>query len=319
MKVSVIIPVLNFEKFIGRAIISVLAQDEVVECLVIDDGSTDKTREICEGYASKDCRVKVLAHPDNANLGVSVSRNLGMKLATGDYISFLDGDDYFLENRFAHAKAAFQNNPLIDGVYEAMIAETDLGLANPPLTTMTKEVIPTELFSSMAPFGSDGHFSICTLTVKRSTALAVEPFHESIKIVEDSLWIAQLALDFILVPGDIVNPSVVRGLHDFNSSKNLVVLREQKVKMCLYLLGWAKKTSKSDLHKTLVLKVLLKYYYERSHIFSKQSKWMKKLSDIRFLFQLYRVDSFVIKNPQFKYFAKLALHLPVKHHINFYE
>jgi glycosyltransferase involved in cell wall biosynthesis len=319
LKVSVIIPVLNLEKFIGRAIASVLIQDEVVECLVIDDGSTDRTREICDDYAAQDHRVKVLSHAWGANLGVSASRNLGLKKAGGDYISFLDGDDYYLENRFEKAKAAFQINPMIDGVYEAMISETNLTLDNPPLTTITKDLIPDELFSNMAPFGSNGHFSICALTVKRTSALAVEPFHESISIVEDSLWIAQLSLDFILVPGDLKKPVVVRGLHDFNSSKNLEELREQRVKMCLHLLDWATKNAKSEFQKTLITKVLLRYQYEHNRIFSKQSQWSKKLSDLRFLMQLYRIDPNLFKSERVKYLTKLALHIPVKSHINFYE
>lgn len=319
MKVSVIIPVLNLDKYIGRAIGSVLIQDEVLECLVIDDGSSDNTRKICDEYAARDNRVKVFSHTGGANLGVSVSRNLGLKTAIGDYISFLDGDDYYLENRFAKAKGAFQMNPMIDGVYEAMIAETNLSVVNPPLTTMTRNVIPDELFSNMAPFGSHGHFSICTLTVKRSAALAVEPFHESIEIVEDSLWIAQLTLDFKLVPGELETPVVVRGLHNFNSSKNVAVLREQRVKMCLHLFEWANKTTKPEVQKKLILKVLLKYHYEYNRIFSQQSKWSKKLSDLRILIKLYQIDPRVFKNERVKYLTKLAMHLPVKRHINFYE
>ncbi len=90
--ISVIVPVYRTEKFLNRCVDSILAQTyQELEILLIDDGSPDRCAEICDAYAQKDPRIKVL-HKTNA--GVSAARNSGLDLATGDYITFVDSDDY---------------------------------------------------------------------------------------------------------------------------------------------------------------------------------------------------------------------------------
>lgn len=92
VKVSVIIPVYNVEKYLRKCIDSVLAQDySDYEILLIDDGSTDKSGGICDEYANKYSKVKVF-HQENKGLGGA--RNTGIDNATGEYIIFLDSDDY---------------------------------------------------------------------------------------------------------------------------------------------------------------------------------------------------------------------------------
>ena len=89
--VSVIMPAYNSEKYIGKSIESVLAQDyENFELIIIDDGSQDGTKSIAEQYAKSDVRIKLL---EQANQGVSVARNKGLDTATGEYVAFLDSDD----------------------------------------------------------------------------------------------------------------------------------------------------------------------------------------------------------------------------------
>lgn len=90
--VSIIIPVYNLEKYIVNCLESIVAQTyKNLEILCIDDGSTDKSAEIIKRFAASDSRVKYFYH-DNA--GVSVARNHGLEIASGDYIMFVDGDDY---------------------------------------------------------------------------------------------------------------------------------------------------------------------------------------------------------------------------------
>lgn len=90
--VSVIVPVYNVEPYLPRCIESLLAQTyTALEILLINDGSTDHSGTICDEYAAKDSRLKVI-HKENG--GVSSARNLGLKNAAGDYIGFLDSDDY---------------------------------------------------------------------------------------------------------------------------------------------------------------------------------------------------------------------------------
>lgn len=91
-KVSVIIPVYRAEKFIHECIESVLNQTHTdLELILVDDGSPDNSGAICDEYALKDNRIKVF-HQQNG--GVCVARNKGLDMATGDYILFLDSDDY---------------------------------------------------------------------------------------------------------------------------------------------------------------------------------------------------------------------------------
>lgn len=91
MKVSIIVPVYNTERYIKECVESILHQSyEYFEVIFIDDGSQDNSYSIINEFANRDKRIK-LYHQDNA--GVSAARNLGLKYATGDYIAFIDSDD----------------------------------------------------------------------------------------------------------------------------------------------------------------------------------------------------------------------------------
>lgn len=105
-KVSVIIPVYNREKFLGRCLESVMNQSlKDIEIICIDDGSTDKSIEILKTYAQKNNRIKILTQK---NSGPSMSRNIGLKIAQSEYVSFVDSDDWidleFLEKLYSTAK-----------------------------------------------------------------------------------------------------------------------------------------------------------------------------------------------------------------------
>lgn len=96
MKISVIVPVYNVEKYLPRCIDSILAQSFTdFELILVDDGSKDSSGKICEAYVTKDDRVKVL-HKENG--GASTARNAGIEIARGTWICFIDSDDYVLPN-----------------------------------------------------------------------------------------------------------------------------------------------------------------------------------------------------------------------------
>ncbi|WP_052343510.1 glycosyltransferase family 2 protein [Bacillus massiliigorillae] len=91
-KISVIIPVYNVAMYLSKCIDSVINQTyKNLEIVLVEDGSSDDSGEICDYYALQDSRIKVI-HKDNG--GLSDARNIGLDLATGDYISFIDSDDY---------------------------------------------------------------------------------------------------------------------------------------------------------------------------------------------------------------------------------
>ena len=94
-RVSVIIPTDNRAKFIGEAVASALGQDyQDIEVIVVDDGSTDETKDVLATF--RDQRL-VIAHQDNA--GPSRARNRALAMARGEYITFLDSDDYYLPSK----------------------------------------------------------------------------------------------------------------------------------------------------------------------------------------------------------------------------
>ena len=90
-KISVIIPMYNSQDYIGQCLRSVISQTyRNLEVLVIDDGSTDKSVDICQSYCQKDKRIRLLLQEHG---GVSVARNRGLDTAKGAYLFFLDSDD----------------------------------------------------------------------------------------------------------------------------------------------------------------------------------------------------------------------------------
>ena len=93
--VSIIVPVYKVEKYIRECIESIVCQDGEWELILVDDGSPDGCPAICDEYAAKDERVRVI-HKENG--GVSTARNKGLDAANGDWIWFVDGDDYIKEN-----------------------------------------------------------------------------------------------------------------------------------------------------------------------------------------------------------------------------
>lgn len=89
--ISIIVPVYKVEKYLRRCIQSIICQTySNIEIILVDDGSPDRCPEICDEYASKDERIKVI-HQENK--GVSAARNAGLDAAKGEYVAFVDSDD----------------------------------------------------------------------------------------------------------------------------------------------------------------------------------------------------------------------------------
>lgn len=151
LKVSIVIPCFNVEEYLSRCIESILSQTHSdFELLLIDDGSHDKTREICEFYVAKDERIKYYYQ---SNKGVSVARNLGIKYASGEKLMFIDSDDYVTPNILTLLIASVnEKNPFVipicgmlnvkKGVasknsnYLKLIENTDLELSNDEVLTL---------------------------------------------------------------------------------------------------------------------------------------------------------------------------------------
>lgn len=93
-KLSIIVPAYNIENYLGRCLDSILEQTYTdYECILVDDGSIDGTKEICDEYAKKDSRIIVI-HQENG--GLSSARNKALGVANGELVMFVDGDDYLM-------------------------------------------------------------------------------------------------------------------------------------------------------------------------------------------------------------------------------
>ena len=116
-KVSVIVPIYNAEYYLKECIESVLNQTlRDLELILIDDGSTDHSLQICSQYIEKDCRIQVFS---NENIGQGLERNFGIKKAKGEYIAFLDSDDKYAKNMLENLynQAISEKADMVSGGY----------------------------------------------------------------------------------------------------------------------------------------------------------------------------------------------------------
>ena len=131
--ISVIVPVYNVEAYLKRCVESIIKQDyKNLEIILVDDGSTDNCPQICNDYAKKDSRIKVI-HKTNG--GLSDARNAGMKIAKGEYIAFVDSDDWIGEDMFSTLIQTLKK-------YKADIAECKYFITD--TTKITKENINSD-------------------------------------------------------------------------------------------------------------------------------------------------------------------------------
>lgn len=118
MKVSIIIPAYNYAHFLKETLKDLLQQTHSDwECIVVDNNSTDDTKNVVEVFVKSDPRFKYLF---NATKGPSSSRNMGVKASNGEFIQFLDADDFLQHNKFKSAIEIFEKNKNADIVYSDM-------------------------------------------------------------------------------------------------------------------------------------------------------------------------------------------------------
>lgn len=192
--ISVIVPVYNTEKYLDRCIQSILAQTySNFELLLVDDGSTDSSGAICDRYAEQDSRVRVF---HKVNGGASTARNMGLDNAKGEYLIFLDADDYWFEDAALeqlHNIAIKNNLDIIRGEYKA-VNERGEDLFIRPITQAKKnienKVIDNVLFLNNA-IGGEYFFVLCL--VKRAS-LGFLRYNNKRCFLEDMELVSQLML-----------------------------------------------------------------------------------------------------------------------------
>ncbi|MBQ4431524.1 MAG: glycosyltransferase family 2 protein [Synergistaceae bacterium] len=189
--VSIIIPAYNTASYIHRAIESSLRQTHSnIEAIVIDDGSTDDTLRVALSYAERDSRVRVY-HQTNA--GVSVARNHGMREAHGEYLMFLDSDDWLEENavEFLLSEQLWHPDMMIAAdVFKAYFDAKNNGILR---RKPYREVLPTRLFDVEGTLYASIKFMMLNFYPKIFRRDVIDEnnisFHEGIHYGEDQLFV----------------------------------------------------------------------------------------------------------------------------------
>jgi glycosyltransferase involved in cell wall biosynthesis len=224
MKVSVIIPVYNASAYLHECIASALAQHEVSEVILVDDQSTDDSLSIARNIQQQDNRVVIY---ENTSLvrGAGVSRNIGIKKASNEWIAFLDADDFYLPGRFSLDKVAGTRNQLCDAVYRSVIILNDqAGVELILHGTYQSGLIlrsgkPGEKIKLM-DFLKGGGLHLNGLTVRRDALLSLGGFDEQLLQGQDSDFIFRFLTDNFILNVDSQDPGAVYRVHDNNTIRN---------------------------------------------------------------------------------------------------
>lgn len=319
-RVSVIIPFYNASGFLSAAIASVIEQAEVGEIILVDDGSTDDSLQICHEMGKSENRIQVVTHPSGVNRGAGASRNLGIKAARLPFIAFLDADDIFVQNRFGLTSRTFLEHSDCDAVYEAVGTMHGGPVSNKPyLTTVSAGITPESLFFKISPVGTQGYFSIIGLTVKKSVFADIGFFSENLRVTQDTEWILRLTAKCFLYPGTIDKAVSLRRIHAGNRSTNEERMRKVKPEMAKVALKWFLQNEMATDKTDEVLRILLKYRFEELQALTGLARFRSKLVQIAECVRIKMQYPTLRKNPLLNYHLRLALHLPVRKHLNYYE
>lgn len=192
---SFIVPVYNISKYIRKCVSSILYQDySDYEIILVDDGSTDGSGNICDQLATSDVRIKVI---HQRNSGLSEARNTGIKNAIGCYILFVDGDDYIKKNSLIHIVQMLKKYPDTDVMFLEAIKIFPNGQEIPMadgyidkyINGQSKECVMKHL-SSLPKYPG----SACTKLIRRSLIVENQLFFEKGALSEDIEWTINLLL-----------------------------------------------------------------------------------------------------------------------------
>lgn len=189
-KISVIVPVYNVEAYLERCVESILQQTYAhFELILINDGSTDSSGQICDRLASQYENIKVY-HIENA--GVSNARNMGIQLATGSWVTFIDSDDFVTQDYLATLASAVEG--LNVGFVIAPLHHIKNGIVTdiPPHSGKTELWSTEETMKELLMTTRTSFFPVAKL-FKRDL-LADEKFNTNYHLAEDALFLTELLL-----------------------------------------------------------------------------------------------------------------------------
>lgn len=195
--ISVIVPVYNVEKYISMCIDSILAQTfKDFELLLINDGSSDKSGSICEEYAKKDSRIRVF-HKSNG--GASSARNLGLEKALGEWVTFVDADDYLGPTMYESIFTAIDDNKNVDYVRLFCKMTSERYSSNIVVNRELKyKVVSRDDYFTKESVGGYTHSLFLKLNIIKENQIY---FPENMSLMEDQVFSIDCAINaqYILV------------------------------------------------------------------------------------------------------------------------
>ena len=290
--ISIIIPVYNVEKYLKECLESVINQTYTnLEIILVDDGSTDGSGNICDEYKKRDTRIKVI-HKENG--GVSIARNLGLNYVNGQYIGFIDSDDY-VEPEYCEKllKSIKENNVQcalckFDKVYEKKNQNN----------TFESNYIMDANGLIMEILDVQKGFGFCTQKLWTKNALVDIRYNENIKVGEDSLFCIESCKNINKV--FVVNEKLYH--YRFNENSLVRKFDEKYAQKYLRAMQETKKYIDKNYNKPEIIKkfnnyivyniliIVINYCFNRNN----------KMSIIKQIEELKKV----CKIPEFKYAIK---------------
>lgn len=205
---SVIMPLYNHEAFVGESIESVVKQTiGDWEMIVVDDGSTDRSGAIADQWASREPRVRVV---HQANAGPAAARNLGLELATGKWIAFLDSDDVWFAQTLGHYARCIQEHPEARVIYGYRHRLRNGKVTELPGRYQDRVTGLKELFNGI-------YFESSCAAFARELVEKAGPMDVSLPIIEDYEFFLRLSLYAPLYP--LGEATGLRRRHESNISR----------------------------------------------------------------------------------------------------
>jgi glycosyltransferase involved in cell wall biosynthesis len=185
---SVIMPVHNAQAHLDHSIISVRGQSEPdMEIILIDDGSTDNSRAILHHHASEDSRVRFISQD---NCGVSATRNLGIDMARGQLLAFIDADDRWLPHKLRAHRAMHLGQPDLAASFAQIAFLPEHAASSNPQSV--RSTVPAGPLGLAQLIGENPVCTMSNLVVRRDVARAIGGFAQGMSFAEDQEWIVRL-------------------------------------------------------------------------------------------------------------------------------
>jgi glycosyltransferase involved in cell wall biosynthesis len=240
-EISVIVPIYNAELYLAKCIESLINQEyTALQIILIDDGSTDNSRAIAEQYAKQDTRIKVYVH--TTNLGQSAARNTGLEHATGEFVSFVDADDYIDKDFYTYMLRYIGKRDCVQIGYRRVT----------PQGKVLTEKLPKHFYQFTSP---------CMRLYRREVFVKYGLYFPAGMIYEDVIF----SLDFWAT-----NPSYkilsYTGYNYLANTHSTTATRNPVAKKLLFsTLKKKRQKSKNLLHKLLTLYTIirLKFHFKR--------------------------------------------------------